>query len=249
MTSCEPETSGKAERTDPTLNERKPAPDSIALVIFDVDGVLVDSEVISNRVMVRELGAMGHVFDEAEAARAFTGLSVPEIKARIEAQIGCPLPDDFAERLWRGDRDAFAAALKPVAGVAEALRRIPIAKCVASSGSLEKIRYSLSLTGLLEAFDGRLFSAHGVPRGKPAPDLFLFAARHLGADAGACVVVEDSVPGILAAKAAAMRVLGFAGASHAGPGYADALRAAGADRVFADMAALPALLGCAAASA
>ena len=89
------------------MNERKPAPDSIALVIFDVDGVLVDSEVISNRVMVRELGAMGHVFDEAEAARAFTGLSVPEIKARIEAQIGCPLPDDFAERLWRGDRDAF----------------------------------------------------------------------------------------------------------------------------------------------
>jgi HAD superfamily hydrolase (TIGR01509 family) len=231
------------------LNEREPAPDSIALVIFDVDGVLVDSEVVSNRVLVRELAAMGHVFDEAETARAFTGLSVPEIKSRIEAERGRPLPDDFAERLWRADRDAFAAALKPVAGVAEALRRIPIAKCVASSGSLEKIRYSLTLTGLLETFDGRLFSAHGVPRGKPAPDLFLFAARHLGVDAGACVVVEDSVPGILAAKAAAMRVFGFAGASHAGPGYAEDLRAAGADQVFTDMEELPALLGCTAASA
>ncbi|HJO69187.1 MAG TPA: HAD family phosphatase [Rhodospirillales bacterium] len=230
------------------MSERKPPTNSIALVIFDVDGVLVDSEVISNRVMVRELGAMGHVFDESETARAFTGLSVPDIKARIEAQIGRPLPDDFAERLWRADRDAFAAELKPVAGVAEALRRIPIAKCVASSGSLEKIRNSLSLTGLLEAFDGCLFSAHGVPRGKPAPDLFLFAARHLGVEAAACVVVEDSVPGVLGAKAAAMHVLGFAGASHAGPGYAEDLRAAGADQVFADMEELPALLGCATAS-
>ncbi len=214
-----------------------------SLVIFDCDGVLVDSEVIESRVLAEELTALGFPITDAECQDRFTGLSMKSVTENIEAQWRRPLPADFTDRVRDRDIAVFAAELQPVPGIAAALDAIPLARCVASSGAPEKVRFSLTLTGLLNHFEPHLYSAHMVERGKPAPDLFLLAAERMGVPPTACTVVEDSVAGIQAARAAGMRVLGFAGAGHAGPGYADLLRQTGPDRVFTDMADLPGLLG------
>lgn len=205
-------------------------------MIFDCDGVLVDSEPIANRVLYEALIALGLDCDAAETERATRGLSMASVLTWAEARLGRPLPDDFVERVQARTFAAFRAGLEPVPGVAAALERIPIPICVASSGEAEKIRLSLGLTGLLPRFEGRVFSATEVARGKPYPDLFLHAARVMGAESAACAVVEDSLPGVEAGRAAGMTVLAYADGRDAGP-----LGAAGA-RVFADMAELPDLL-------
>jgi HAD superfamily hydrolase (TIGR01509 family) len=164
------------------------------------------------------------------------------VMAMIEADWGRPLPPGFEEDIREKDFQAFAAELRPVPGVEDMLDRLTIPFCVASSGAPEKIRFTLTVTGLIGRFEPHLFSARMVARGKPAPDLFLYAAERMAVPPANCVVVEDAVAGIEAARAARMRVLGFAGAGHAGPGYAEALAAAGADAVFDRMADLPALL-------
>ena len=215
----------------------------IRLVVFDCDGVLFDSEPIASRVLAEALTAAGYPVTPEACRQRFTGFSTPAIVAMVEADRGRPLPDGFEERLRRQDRAAFSAELEPVSGVAAALGRIPLAKCVASSGSLEKIRHSLALTGLLSHFEPHLFSTHMVATGKPAPDVFLLAAARMGVPPNACAAVEDSVAGVEAARAAGMMVLGFAGASHAGADHAGMLARAGADAVFGDMAELPGLLG------
>jgi HAD superfamily hydrolase (TIGR01509 family) len=209
-----------------------------ALLIFDCDGVLVDSEMIASRVLAAEARALGLSLTAADCRRRFTGSAMAAVRAALEADLGRPLPADFETRVRARDRAAFEAELKPVAGIAEAVRRLALPRCVASSGAPEKIRHSLELTGLLPLFEPHLFSAHQVARGKPAPDLFLFAAAAMATPPAACVVIEDSVAGVRAGRAAGMRVLGFAGASHAGPDYGDGLAAAGAHAVFADMAEL-----------
>lgn len=205
-------------------------------MIFDCDGVLVDSEPIANRVLYEALIALGLDCDAAETERATRGLSMASVLTWAEARLGRPLPDDFVERVQARTFAAFRAGLEPVPGVAAALERIPIPICVASSGEAEKIRLSLGLTGLLPRFEGRVFSATEVARGKPYPDLFLHAARVMGAAPAACAVVEDSLPGVEAGRAATMTVLAYADGRDAAP-----LAAAGA-RVFADMAELPDLL-------
>lgn len=205
-------------------------------MIFDCDGVLVDSEPIANRVLCKALIGVGLDCDAAETARATRGLSMASVLTWAAAELGRPLPDDFVERVQARTFAAFRAGLEPVPGVAAALERIPIPICVASSGEAEKIRLSLGLTGLLPRFEGRVFSATEVARGKPYPDLFLHAARVMGAEPVACAVVEDSLPGVEAGRAAGMTVLAYADGRDAGP-----LAAAGA-RVFADMAELPDLL-------
>ena len=154
----------------------------------------------------------------------------------VEERLGRPVPEGFVERLQARTYEAFRAGLRPVRGVAQALERIDLPVCVASSGEHEKMRLTLGLTGLLDRFEGRLFSATEVERGKPHPDLFLLAARSLGARPPRCVVVEDSAPGVLAARAAGMTALGYAGGTDGKP-----LAAAGA-RVFHGMAELPDLL-------
>jgi len=179
----------------------------------------------------------------ADCRARYTGISMRSAIALVEADRGHPLPEDFEDRMRAHDLAVFARELKPVPGIAEALARIPTHKCVASSGAPEKIRHSLTVTGLLGFFEPHLFSAHMVARGKPAPDLFLFAAETMGVPPARCCVVEDSVAGIAAARAAGMLVLGFAGGSHAGDGYAAMLEKAGADIVFDAMADLPGLLG------
>jgi len=186
-------------------------PGSVELVVFDCDGVLIDSERIAVKVDVAVLGDLGWTLSEAEVIERFVGRSDADAHAEIEAHLGRKLPTGFGEAVEQRYREAFANELGPVEGVLDALDRITKPSCIASSGTHDHMRYTLGLTGLYERFAGRIFSAEDVANGKPAPDLFLHAARRMGATPGGCVVVEDSRHGVQAARAAGMRVLGFTG--------------------------------------
>ncbi|MEU7852419.1 HAD family hydrolase [Nonomuraea sp. NPDC049141] len=175
---------------------------SVELVIFDCDGVLVDSERISVRVGTAALRELGWSIDEEEYAARFVGCSDEEWD-RVVGDV----PPGWRERLTASHEAALAAELVPVPGIVAALDQLSVPVCVASNGSHAKIRRSLELTGLAERFGGNVFSAEDVARGKPAPDLFLFAARAVGVPAERCVVVEDSAYGVMAAEAAGMRCL------------------------------------------
>jgi HAD superfamily hydrolase (TIGR01509 family) len=213
----------------------------LQLVIFDSDGVLVDSEVISNRVLARLLTSSGLPRTLAETRQDYQGLLLDEILAVTENRFGHRLPADFLDRFQAERAEEFRQELKPVPGAAEAVRRVQAAGvrvCVASQGKLEKTRLTLRLTGLDRLIPGdAVFSAYSVPRGKPDPDLFLYATRQMGAEPAACVVVEDTASGVRAAVAARMRVLGYAADSDE-----PALRDAGA-QVFYSLDELPDLLG------
>jgi HAD superfamily hydrolase (TIGR01509 family) len=206
-------------------------------VIFDCDGVLVDSEPIANRVFSEMLGEVGLPMDYDETVRTFVGRSAATCVRMVESRIGRPVPEGWVDAWRRRTYDAFSRELRAVEGVEDALDRIGGPLCVASSGEPAKMRFTLGMTGLLPRFEGRMFSAVEVPRGKPAPDLFLHAARRMGAAPERCAVIEDSAVGVEAGAAAGMTVFGFAALSDA-----DALRAAGAAYVFTRMDALPALL-------
>jgi HAD superfamily hydrolase (TIGR01509 family) len=208
------------------------------LVIFDCDGVLVDSERIAVRVDAVVLARLGWELSEAEIIERFMGRSEAYMVGEIEAALGRPLPVDWDAEFVPLYREALEAELEPVDGVVEALDAIATPTCVASSSTHERLRFTLGLTGLLERFDGRIFSAADVANGKPAPDLFLHAAATLDADPSRCAVVEDSRYGVEAARAAGMRAFGFAG------GLTSAERLAGPGTVvFGDMRELPGLLG------
>jgi HAD superfamily hydrolase (TIGR01509 family) len=183
----------------------------ISLVIFDCDGVLVDTERIAVRIDVAVLAELGWKMSEAEVIERFMGKSDDAMTREIEAHTGRKLPESWEAPFRHLYREAFAAELTPVPGVVEALDAITLPTCVASSGTHEKIRYTLGLTGLYDRFAGRIFSVDDVRRGKPAPDLFLHAAGHMGAVPERCAVVEDSPYGVQAARAAGMRAFGYAG--------------------------------------
>ena len=207
------------------------------LVIFDCDGVLVDSEPAANRILAELLTELGLPYSQAESMRDYMGRAWEDSLAIIEGKLGGPVPEGFTQR-FRDRRDAaFRESIEPISGVREAIAQIPADRCVASSGAPEKIRLTLGLTGLLKLFDGRIFSAAEVERGKPAPDLFLHAAHTLGHRPEGCAVVEDTPVGIEAARAAGMTALGFADNVSAG-----ALKAAGADATFDAMQDLPRLV-------
>lgn len=213
-----------------------------ALVIFDCDGVIVDSEPIASRVMAEMVSDMGYAMTAAEAVERFTGISLDAVMHKLQTELGLTIPYDFVARLHYRDEEAFRAHLKPVPGVPEMLDRLSLPRCIASSGSFAKMEVTLGATGLWDRFAPHIFSASQVEHGKPAPDLFLYAAAQMGHAPAACAVVEDSAAGIRAARAAGMRALGFAGGGHAGRGYAQMLEAAGALLVFDDMIRLPAIL-------
>jgi HAD superfamily hydrolase (TIGR01509 family) len=199
--------------------------------------VLVDSERIAVRIDVVVLAKLGWVMTEAEVVERFMGRTDEYMVSQIEAHLGRPLPANWEEPFQGLYREAFEAGLKPVPGILEVLDEIPTPTCVASSGTHERIRYTLGLTGLYTRFVGRIFSATDVARGKPAPDLFLHAANRMGADPSECAVVEDSRYGIEAARAAGMRAFGYAG------GLTPRHRLEGIGTVvFQDMRELPRLL-------
>jgi len=212
------------------------------LVIFDCDGVLVDSEVISCRAHAETLRRHGYPITEEQVLHRFLGVSDREARMIIEREIGRTLPGDFEAQVKEATLKFYAGDLKAIAGVAAAIAAIDLPKCVASSGTPEKIRHGLDCAGLYEQLAPHIFSATQVKRGKPAPDLFLFAAEQMRAQPARCVVIEDSVPGVTGAVAAGMTVLGFHGGSHCQAGHADKLAKAGAALVFDDMRQLPDLV-------
>ncbi|MFO1112361.1 MAG: HAD-IA family hydrolase [Rhodospirillales bacterium] len=212
------------------------------LVIFDCDGVLVDTEGLSARVLSAALNAIGFPLTPLDCLARYTGISSRSMIRLIEAEWGRPLPPDFLDRLRAADAAAFRAELQPMPGARELLAGLGRRRCVASSGRVVKMQLTLGLTGLLPFLEPNLFSAEMVAHGKPAPDLFLFAAQKMGFAPADCVVVEDSRAGVQAGAAAGMRVIGFTGGSHCGPQEAAALRAAGAERVLARLAELPDVL-------
>lgn len=218
----------------PSDHAALPAP---GLVVFDCDGVLVDSERISHLVLQAMLAEHGAPLSFDEAVATFMGASMPHTLARVQALTGVP-PDDFLPRFRARTYAAFAAALAPVPGVPALLASLATPFCVASNGPREKMTLTLTRTGLIGHFDGRLFSADDVRHPKPAPDLFLHAAARMAVAPSACVVVEDSPTGVRAARAAGMAVVGYAAMTPP-----RRLLDAGAERVFDRMEALPALLG------
>ncbi|RJF75992.1 HAD family hydrolase [Rhodopseudomonas palustris] len=212
---------------------------SCDLVIFDCDGVLVDSEVISCRVHAETLTRHGYPITTEQVAERFLGRSGREARREIEAELGRAFDDALEEQLVADVLRSFAEELTPIPFVDQALDTITQPVCVASSGTLKRIAFALARTGLTARFGPHTFSAEQVNNGKPAPDLFLYAAKQMGVAPQRCVVIEDSVPGILGARAAGMRALGFVGGSHFVPGMAERLSAAGASATFADMRQLP----------
>ena len=208
----------------------------IRSVIFDCDGVLVDTEHIANRVLAELLTGAGLPTTPEDCMRDYRGRAMPSVLALATERLGAPLPADLPERYYAEVKGVFARELQPVPGVVAALDRIALPSCVASSGPHHKMALTLRHTGLWERFAGRIFSATEVQRGKPAPDLFLHAARRMGFEPATTAVVEDSVPGIEAARAAGMRALAFARHTEA-----ELLAAAGGEP-FDDMAQLPQLL-------
>ena len=212
-----------------------PGPGSGAdrLVIFDCDGVLVDSERIANPLLAEMLSEIGLPTTREESIERYQGRSWADTKKLIEQSLGRPLSEAFPELFNQRMMAEFHERLAPIPGIAAALDRIEYPMCVASSSGHAHIRTALEITGLLPHFEGRCFSASEVSRGKPHPDLFLHAAERMGYGAAASIVIEDSVSGVRGACAAGMPVLGFARDSDP-----DVLRNAGA-RVFRDMEELP----------
>ncbi|MFF4329079.1 HAD family hydrolase [Streptomyces sp. NPDC001591] len=209
----------------------------IELVIFDCDGVLVDSERIAARVQVALGAELGWPITEDEVVDRFIGRSHAAIREQVAAQLGEDMAATWSERFEQLHREAVDAEIAPVEGLPEALDALTLPTCVASSGSHAKMRHTLGRTGLYERFAGRIFSAAEVAHGKPAPDLFLHAARQMGADPATCLVIEDSQPGVHAARAAGMRSFGYAG----GLTPAERLEGPGTT-VFSDMRELPKLI-------
>jgi len=213
------------------------------LVIFDCDGVLVDSEPISIALLVELISEAGGTMTEAVAYQRFLGRSMASISDTLIDEFGLDVRSEHLARMRSGLYGRFRRELKPISGVRDVLEGLRLPRCVASSSQMERIRLSLSVTGLLELLDPHIYSAGMVKRGKPAPDLFLHAACQMGAEPAGCVVVEDSPAGIEAAKRAGMRVLGFAGGAHAqAVDLAASLAALQPEAVFDDMRQLPRLL-------
>jgi HAD superfamily hydrolase (TIGR01509 family) len=215
---------------------------NLDLVIFDCDGVLVDSEVISCRAHAEVLTRHGYPITPEQVLARFLGVSDREARLIIEKEIGRSLPDDLEAQVKAATLKFYAGDLQAIANVGDAIDAISFPKCVASSGTPEKIRHGLTCCGLYDQLAPHIFSATQVKRGKPAPDLFLFAAEQMKAAPERCVVIEDSIPGVTGARTAGMMVLGFHGGSHCAPGHAAMLRAAGATVTFDNMRQLPDLI-------
>jgi HAD superfamily hydrolase (TIGR01509 family) len=215
----------------------------LRLIIFDCDGVLVDSEPLAFRVLLEGLAAAGHPMEPAKAYELFLGRSLANLKTVLRRELGVELSagqlEEMRERLF----EVYHRELKPIPGILETLDKLTIPSCVASSSLPDRIRLSLEVTGLLPRFDPHLFSASMVAKGKPEPDLFLHAAGQMGVAPEACLVIEDSAPGIEAARRAGMTVFGFTGGGHAaGPAYRQGLAALSPDALFDDMRELPAMI-------
>jgi HAD superfamily hydrolase (TIGR01509 family) len=213
------------------------------LVIFDCDGVLVDSEVISNRIFMECFAELGIVFTLEEMIAFGVGKNAVTLAAAIWQEFGVTLPAGFIENQRARIMDAFTTELRPIDGIPELLAALKLKRCVASNSHIRRVRHALTTTGLMLHLDPHIYTPALVAQGKPAPDLFLYAADKHGVQPERCLVIEDSVSGVSAALAAGMPVIGFVGASHIRPGHAEAMWAAGCVGVFARMDEVARFLG------
>ena len=213
------------------------------LIIFDCDGVLIDSETITCQIIARELTACGLAITADEIHRGYTGIPTIDMFAELETLRGSKLPEDFSTHAEACVVAEYRKSLSAIEGVAETIALLPGRKCVASSSKPAKLCIGLIETGLFQFFYPEIYSTSLVPRGKPAPDIFLYAAKRMGVAPETCIVVEDSVAGVTAARAACMRVIGFAGGSHCWDGYADELRKTGVDGLTSRFADIPNIIG------
>ncbi|SDA58638.1 HAD family hydrolase [Mesorhizobium qingshengii] len=218
-----------------------PQPD---LVIFDCDGVLVDSEIIAARVEAELLTLAGYEISAEEIAETYAGLTFKDIMMRVEEKSSIPFQaslidraEDLVDRKLRSD-------VRAIDGVREAVAAVTAPRCVCSNSRTERVEFMLEKVHLMPFFAGRIFSALEIPskKTKPAPDVFLFAAEKLNANPASTFVIEDSVHGVHGARAAGMRVIGFTGAGHNYPGHADALTEAGAETVIRRWAELKSVI-------
>lgn len=216
---------------------------TVELVIFDCDGVLVDSEPILNRIFAETLTETGFRITSAEVNQQFMGKSLATCLEIIEQTYGRPLPTNFFQRCKEREIAALQQELQPTLGIAATLEQLILPHCVASNSSHRHLQLVLTLTGLLPHFEGRLYSCYDVDRPKPFPDVYLHAAAQMGADPSRCIVIEDSVTGVQAGYAAGMTVFGYAPLREENTASRwKALLAAGAQMVFTEMHHLPRLL-------
>jgi|SRR5580692_6287766 beta-phosphoglucomutase-like phosphatase (HAD superfamily) len=208
---------------------------TLSLVIFDCDGVLIDSEMIACSVLASVLGRFGYDISPEEVARRFAGVSPLDIRSAIEGEIGRTLPADLESCVTEGLKVEYPKCLMPIPNISTQLDELDASNirwCVASSSPPDRLQIALKTVGLWDRASPNVFSAALVRSGKPAPDLFLFAASKMSAPPSRCLVVEDTVVGVEAAKAAGMKAIGFAGASHCKPELPRSLMGAGADAVL-----------------
>jgi HAD superfamily hydrolase (TIGR01509 family) len=211
-------------------------------LICDCDGVLVDSEVIADRVTHRTLSEMYPDLSFDAIVKTAFGQKTSRFLESVEAAFGITLPANFVQTIYHNVEAELARSLSAISGVRDALQRVPLPAAVVSNSRLSRVSTSLQRAGLTEIFAHRVFSAEQVVRPKPFPDVYLFAAQQLGVEPARCVVVEDSVSGLDAARAAGMKTIAFVGASHIPDGYADVLRNMGITRIMQHMSELPALV-------
>jgi HAD superfamily hydrolase (TIGR01509 family) len=214
---------------------------NFSLIIFDCDGVLIDSELLANRSEVEFLKLFGIEFDLSDYMTRFVGKNTKYILEGIESFHGVKLSEYFWESVEENTFKVFQTELKPTTGIFEFLDSIDKTdkiKCVASSSSLNRLDMTLKITELFDRFSPCIFSSEQVARGKPAPDLFLFAAEQMQVHPDRCLVIEDSLSGVRAGVAAGMTVLGYTGGSHIQPGHQSQLLDEGATKVFSDMGQL-----------
>ena len=212
------------------------------LIIFDCDGVLIDSQLIQCEVDASELARFGLDISAEILLRRFNGVSTLDMLRMIELETGITFPNDFEARRDQLVDEAYHKNLKPIPGVERVLHSLAIPKCVASNAQLNRLTQALRISGLHDLFSPYIFGADMVAKPKPHPDLFLFAADQMNVSASRCIVIEDSVAGIQAAKAAGMTVFGFCGGTHCLTDHAIKLESAGAVRVYDRMARLPDLI-------
>lgn len=214
------------------------------LVIFDCDGTLVDSELIAARVDTELLAESGVQIEVEEFIARYAGLTFPETVLKVEAEYKVPLQARIIDRSKEILDRRLANEVQEIEGARLAVLGVKAPKCVCSNSSPERLQAMLGRTGLLPLFGGHIFSARELPshKPKPAPDIFLHAAKKMGADPANCFALEDSVHGVVAAKRAGMRAIGFTGGAHSWPGHSDALTEAGAETVIRRWADLPAVL-------
>ena len=217
------------------MSQRNRRSQPFELVIFDCDGVLIDSEVIMARAHARAFSAAGWATDEQTVIDRFAGVADPTMYRIVETELGCALPHDHAANVSSLIQQAYHDELQAVPGIHEIIDDLPVTCCVASNSSRGKVEAGLRATGLYAKLTPHIFTASMVATGKPAPDLFILAADRLGVLPQNCLVVEDTITGITAARAANMTALGFCGGSHCRSGDGQLLLEHGADLVIDDM--------------